>query len=128
MDSRSVIQSYILDKSEVKADMANLLEVLKYVLTDENRGHISSKVNECNSISLSILSLDSVQLGSVEHYARIEPRQPHSPTDGPIVTGVVVHSNGVYRIVDGYHRLKFSRLRNESSGLFIVLEKTIVTP
>lgn len=99
----------------------NLLELLKEALRSENNGIHSARVEECTHFTAQVLPLDSIALGNLSHFERVQPREPYSPNGGAVITGIVVKSSETYRIVDGYHRLKYSLEQGTDFGMFIVI-------
>lgn len=121
MGSREILRSYLCDKGTVVKNNESLLEILKESLRNENQGIYSSRVENCTQFTVQTLPLDSIIIGNSTHFEKIEPREPYSPSGGPLITGVLVHSLDSYRIVDGYHRLKYSLENGKNSGLFIII-------
>jgi hypothetical protein len=124
MDSEGVLRSYLRDKGAADLVDKNLLEVLKELLRKENHGICSNRVEECTHIAIDTLPLNSILLGNVDHFERVDARELVSPSESMLITGVIVRSSSEDRIVDGYHRLKYSLDRGLLDGTFVVISKT----
>lgn len=121
MDPVNVLKAYLLDKGAEDLTDGNLLETLKELLRKENHGIHSVRVEECNYITVKELQLQSIVLGNIDHFDRAEPRELSSPSEQTLITGVVVRTVDSDRLVDGYHRLKFSLDSGLAKGIFVVI-------
>lgn len=123
MESEGILKSYLRDKGAVDLTDRNLLEVLKELLRKENHGIRSDGVEECAYVGVETLLLSSVAIGNSDHFNRVYPRELESPNNGHLITGVVIRSSRGHRIVDGYHRLKYSLRRELETGTFVVISR-----
>jgi hypothetical protein len=121
MDPVNILKAYLLDKGAEDLADGNLLEVLKEILRKENHGVRSARVEECKYVTVEVLPLRSIALGNMDHFARVEPREPLSPSGKSLITGVVVRTVYNDRLVDGYHRLKYSLDSRLAEGTFVVI-------
>jgi hypothetical protein len=121
VDPVDVLKAYLLDKGAADLTDGNLLEILKELLRKENHGIHSVRVEECKYIAVEQLLLQSIALGNIDHFARVESRELSSPSGLSLVTGVVVRTRDGNRLVDGYHRLKYSHDSEFLSGTFVVI-------
>lgn len=123
MNSEEILKSYLLDKGAVDISERNLLEVLKELLRKENHGIRSDGVEECSYIEVKTLPLSAIAVGNSDHFQRVYPRDLKSPNGGSLITGVVIRSSRGDRIVDGYHRLKYSLSNERTDGTFVVISR-----
>lgn len=75
-------------------------------------------VMSTHDATVKTLVLRDIDVPNLRHFEEVEPREPIADTV-PII-GVVVLVGKKYRLVDGYHRLKWAQ-EHKKSGRFIVL-------
>lgn len=96
------------------------VEAVKKMLREEN-GMVLKNVERATSVRRAPVDFHRISYAKT-HYDRIleqEP-QPVSPRSQPVL-GVVKYHPSHYRMLDGHHRFKWARTRNETSGDFLVL-------
>jgi hypothetical protein len=94
----------------------------KEFLKKENAGIELEKLKKVKKVTSTRLNLSSIEVPNPEHYKGVEPRKPESPIEGTSkVVGIVLKEGGKYKLLDGYHRLKYARGGSIKTGRFIVL-------
>lgn len=98
------------------------LSAIKEQLASENGGMRLPVVENAHRVDVLTIPLHRIQVGNRHHYENVDPRPVQGVKGAPLIAGVLVKSNNSgYRLVDGYHRLKWLREKSAKSGEYIVL-------
>lgn len=115
------VRDYALSKGltyseiqEVENDHSILMKALK-----REYGYIAGVFKDTEDASIISLDLRKTELFLHElYFERVEAREPV----GNMILGILVEHSGGYRLIDGYHRLKWARNNDLPIGNFIFVE------
>lgn len=116
-EKEELLQKYLKSRYNFSG---KTLKNLKECLNKENNNFINDFLENCKEFSFKELKINDVFIGNQTHFSNVEPRNPQSKDD-LIVIGIVVLFNNKLRLIDGYHRMKWSLEKDLKNGVFIIL-------
>jgi hypothetical protein len=98
------------------------LDAIKKQLSEENEGRSNRLVEKARSVTKQTVRLDRIRVPHQNRLDTVNPRVPASTLNhNPAIAGVLIKEGRNYRLIDGYHRLKFYQNANRVNAKYIVL-------
>lgn len=113
-----LVRSYLADHGW---PMDDPLQGIKDLLRTMNRGFSHSRVEAACTVSIVSMAPSQVHIPNRSHFDAVGPRKPRSPSGGVVIHGVLLPDGKRYRLVDGYHRMKWDLGHGVTVANYILL-------
>lgn len=120
MSTSKIVRQYCASKG-FSADHLSARNAIRQQLAQENDGFLHPDITQHTQVNVSVLDLADITIYNEPHYHLVEARPVDGQGGAPLIAGVVFDHGGRYRLIDGYHRLKWLHDKGVGQATYIVL-------
>ena len=120
MSTVGIIREYCTSKG-FDAGRLSAREAIRSQLEDENNGFAHPNITKDTKVFVRLLDINQIVIYNEPHYYHVEARPIVSHSGAPLIAGVVFEYGQNYRLIDGYHRLKWLHDEGVEQATYIVL-------
>lgn len=120
MTTTAIIRQYCASKG-FSATRLSAREAIRQQLAYENDGFFHPDIMASTQVDVRLLDLSCITIYNEPHYHAVQPRPVVGDDGVPLIAGVVFDHSGRYRLIDGYHRLKWLHDKGVGQATYIVL-------
>jgi hypothetical protein len=125
VDSQGILE-YVRSKGTETQGLTPL-QAIKRQLDEENElifklgAHRNRALYNATHVEQKTVKLDEIIVRGASRLNEVEARIPQSYDNKPGIAGILVKTGDTYKLMDGYHRMKYLKIQNRKQANYIVL-------